>query len=169
MVTSSSGTGERGLPREILPGLGDRWRILFQGGRFGDRGMVFPVTAGKDDTWINRLQPTAPRSYNLKNVPCSTTGSFYRAFTAEQAYELASRFELHYTPKKASWLKMAEVELSVISKQCLDRRIPDQRTLEKEVSALVEERNRTSATVHWNFTKNNARQKLERHYVTNLN
>jgi hypothetical protein len=64
---------------------------------------------------------------------------------------------------------MAEVELSVISKQCLDRRIPDQQTLKKEVSALVEERNRTNATVHWNFTKNNARQKLERHYTTNQN
>jgi hypothetical protein len=100
------------------------------------------------------------------NLSTHTPGSFYRAFKAEQAYELASRFELHYTPKKASWLNMAEVELSVISKQCLDRRIPDQQTLKKEVSALVEARNQTNATVHWNFTKNNARQKLERHYST---
>ena len=103
------------------------------------------------------------------NLNTHSPSSFYEVFAAPEAFALAQRFEMAYTPKKASWLNMAEVELSVISKQCLDRRIPDQQTLKKEVFALIKERNRANATVHWNFSKNNARQKLERHYITNHN
>ena len=103
------------------------------------------------------------------NLSTHNPGSFYKVFSPEEAYKLASRFEFHYTPKKASWLNMAEIELSVISKQCLDRRIATQEELKNEVYALVEERNRIKATVNWNFTKNKARQKLERHYPTTMN
>ncbi len=103
------------------------------------------------------------------NLSTHNPGSFYKVFSPEEAYKLASRFEFHYTPKKASWLNMAEIELSVISKQCLDRRIATQEELKNEVYALVEERNRIKATVNWSFTKNKARQKLERHYPTTIN
>jgi hypothetical protein len=103
------------------------------------------------------------------NLSTHNPGSFYKVFSPEEAYKLASRFEFHYTPKKASWLNMAEIELSVISKQCLDRRIATQEQLKKEVYALVEERNRTKATVKWIFTKTKARQKLQRHYPTSIN
>jgi hypothetical protein len=100
------------------------------------------------------------------NLSTHNPGSFYKILSPEQAYSLSSRFEFHYTPKKASWLNMAEIELSVISKQCLDRRIATQEKLQKEVYALVKERNRNKASVNWEFTKNNARQKLEKHYPT---
>lgn len=103
------------------------------------------------------------------NLSTHNPGSFYKIFSPEQAYELSSRFEFHYTPKKASWLNMAEIELSVISKQCLDRRIATQEQLKNEVYALVEERNRTQTTVNWSFSKTKARQKLERHYPTITN
>jgi hypothetical protein len=103
------------------------------------------------------------------NLNTHNPGSFYKILTPEQAYDLSSRFEFHYTPKKASWLNMAEIELSVISKQCLNRRIATQEQLKNEVSALVEERNRIKATVNWSFTKTKARKKLERHYQTIIN
>ena len=103
------------------------------------------------------------------NLNTHNPGSFYKIFSPEQAYDLSSRFEFHYTPKKASWLNMAEIELSVISKQCLNRRIATQEQLKKEVYALVEERNRIKATVNWSFTKTKARNKLERHYPTIIN
>jgi hypothetical protein len=103
------------------------------------------------------------------NLSTHNPGSFYKVFSPEEAHKLASRFEFHYTPKKASWLNMAEIELSVISKQCLDRRIATQEELKREVYALVEERNRIKATVNWSFTKTKARQKLERHYPTITN
>ena len=71
-----------------------------------------------------------------------------------------------YTPKKASWLNMAEeIELSILSKQCLDRRISDIKTFSKEVYAWASQRDRRKATVSWQFTKNDAREKLDRHYL----
>jgi hypothetical protein len=103
------------------------------------------------------------------NLNTHNPGSFYKILSPEQAYDLSSRFEFHYTPKKASWLNMAEIELSVISKQCLNRRIATQEQLKNEVSALVEERNRIKATVNWSFTKTKARKKLVRHYPTIIN
>ena len=93
-----------------------------------------------------------------------SAGSFYEAFPPQEAYRLSQRFEMHYTPKKGSWLNMAELELAVFAKQCLDRRIGDQDTLRREVLALEQERNRSRATVHWSFTQQDARRKLQRHY-----
>ena len=74
-----------------------------------------------------------------------------------------------YTPKKASWLNIAEIELSALSKQCLDRRIDGIKTLSKEVYAWSDQRNRQKATVNWQFTKNDAREKLNRHYHIIIN
>ena len=73
-----------------------------------------------------------------------------------------------YTPKHASWLNMAEIELSAFSKQCLNRRIDSQEKLEKEVLALTDERNKKRIKITWQFTTTVARQKLQRHY-TNIN
>jgi len=103
------------------------------------------------------------------NLSTHNPGSFYKVFCPQEAHKLASRFEFHYTPKKASWLNMAEIELSVISKQCLDRRIATQEELKREVYALVDKRNKIKATLKWSFTKTRARQKLERHYPTTTN
>ena len=98
------------------------------------------------------------------NLNTHNPGSFYQAFTPEQAFALAQRFEMHYTPTKASWLNMVEIELSVLSKQCLDRRIADIDTLAREVLAWTDERNTKRATVHWQFTKDHARDKFSKFY-----
>jgi hypothetical protein len=98
------------------------------------------------------------------NLNTHTAGSFYDALPPDNAFKLAKRFEYHYTPKKGSWLNMAEIELSALSKQCLDRRIAEMKWLIEEVSAWEQDRNAISATVRWRFNKDNARVKLQRHY-----
>jgi len=98
------------------------------------------------------------------NLNTHTYGSFYENFEAEKARSLKNRFEFHYTPKKASWLNMAEIELSALSRQCLDRRIGYVETLERESKAWELERNRKKIKIQWRFTTNNAREKLKRHY-----
>jgi hypothetical protein len=98
------------------------------------------------------------------NLNTHTAGSFYDALPPDDAFKLAKRFEYHYTPRKGSWLNMAEIELSALSKQCLDRRISDMKWLIDEVSAWEQERNAIGATVRWRFNKDNARVKLQRHY-----
>jgi hypothetical protein len=98
------------------------------------------------------------------NLNTHTAGSFYEALPPEEAFTLAKRFEYHYTPKKGSWLNMAEIELSALSKQCLDRRIADMKKLSDEVGSWERDRNEIGATVIWIFNKDKARVKLQRHY-----
>ena len=98
------------------------------------------------------------------NLNTHNPGSFYTIMPPTEAYAFGQRFEMIYTPKKASWLNMAEIEFSVLSRQCLNRRIGDQETLEQEVLAWAEERNQKSATVHWQFTMDKARDKFKRFY-----
>jgi hypothetical protein len=96
------------------------------------------------------------------NLNTHTPGSFYEAFSAEEAFALAECFEMHYTPKKASWLNMAEIEISAIARQCLDRRIATEERLAREIASYSAQRQ--GVTLRWRFTKNDARQKLARHY-----
>lgn len=96
------------------------------------------------------------------NLNTHTPGSFYEAFSAEEAFALASCFEMHYTPKKASWLNMAEIEISAIPRQCLDRRIDSEERLAREIASYSISRQGSKLT--WRFTKNDAREKLARHY-----
>jgi hypothetical protein len=98
------------------------------------------------------------------NLNTHTPGSFYEVLPAAEAFALAQRFEPHYTPKKGSWLNMAEIEFAALSKQCLDRRIPEVETLRGEVEAWAERRNQAKKTVQWKFRQPDARQKLHRHY-----
>lgn len=98
------------------------------------------------------------------NLNTHTAGSFYKHLPAAEAFALAERFEPHYTPKKGSWLNMAEVEISVIARQCLGRRIESRERMGEEVGALVGERNAAGARVRWQFTPSAAREKLRRHY-----
>jgi hypothetical protein len=99
------------------------------------------------------------------NLNTHSASSFYEAFSPEEAFKLAKKFEFHFTPKKGSWLNMAEIELSALSRQCLNRRIGDINILHKEVAAWENERNRARTTVRWQFGKNKAREKLHRHYL----
>ena len=98
------------------------------------------------------------------NLNTHNPSSFYELFDAPEAFALSQRFEMAYTPKKASWLNMAEIELSALSKQCLDRRIAQRRILTKEVLTWSAKRNRLQTKITWQFTKSKAREKLGRLY-----
>jgi len=100
----------------------------------------------------------------LDNLNTHNASSFYETFDPEEARRLTERFEFHYTPKHGSWLNMAETELSILFRQCLDKRIPDQTTLKKQVANWEIQRNNNQSTIDWQFTINNARVKLKRLY-----
>jgi transposase len=100
----------------------------------------------------------------LDNLNTHTPAAFYLAFEPEEARRLVNRFEFHFTPKHGSWLNMAEIELSVLSRRCINRRIPDEQTLQHEVSAWVDDRNSKVVKVDWRFTTADARIKLKRLY-----
>jgi hypothetical protein len=100
------------------------------------------------------------------NLNTHKPASLYEAFAAAEARRLVERFEWHYTPKHGSWLDMAESELSVLSSQCLDRRISDKQSLIDEVDAWQNRRNKNHAKADWQFTTADARVKLKRLYPT---
>lgn len=100
----------------------------------------------------------------LDNLNTHTPAAFYLAFEPEEARRLVNRFEFHFTPKHGSWLNMAEIELSVLSRQCINRRIPDEQTLSQEVRAWVNDRNSKFVKVDWRFSTADARIKLKRLY-----
>ena len=114
---------------------------------------------------LSELYPQAKKIHLIQdNLNTHNPSSFYETFSPNSAFELSERFEMIYTPKKASWLNMAEIEFSALSKQCLDRRIPDIKYLEKEVMAWIQERNNKSVIINWQFTKNHARIKFDKQY-----
>jgi hypothetical protein len=102
----------------------------------------------------------------MDNLNTHTRGSLYEAFPPAEAKRLADRLELHYTPKHGSWLNIAEIELSVLGRQCLHRRIPDATTLATELVAWESAHNQRRAPVHWQFTTADARTKLATLYPT---
>ena len=102
----------------------------------------------------------------LDNLSTHTPAALYESFPAEEARRILRRLEFHYTPKHASWLNMVEIEIGVLKGQCLDRRIGDQRTLVREVSAWQRARNKTKARVRWMFDVSKAREKLGKLYPT---
>ena len=97
----------------------------------------------------------------MDNLNTHKLASFYEAFEPEEAHRLSRRFEIHYTPKHGSWLNMAEIELSALVRQCLNRRIPDQDILDAEAQAWTKERNQQVVKVDWRFTTTDARTKLK--------
>ena len=98
------------------------------------------------------------------NLNTHKSTSLYKAFETDEADRIAEKLEFHYTPKHGSWLNMAEIEFSVLRRQCLSRRIPDQETLKREVQAWQDRRNQQRATVNWRFTTQDARIKLKKLY-----
>ena len=92
--------------------------------------------------------------------------SFYEAFSEDEAKKILEKIEFHYTPKHASWLNAAEIEINVMDIQCTDRRIPDIKTLSKEVDAWMHRRNKNKKKINWKFTKNIADEKMSKHYVS---
>ncbi len=122
--------------------------------------------------WATEVQQLVERQYPeadrirlvCDNLNTHGIGSLYEAFPPEQARRLASRLELHYTPKHGSWLNIAEIELSALTLQCLDRRIPDLETLREETHQWEQRRNAAQKGVDWQFSTHDARIKLKRLY-----
>ena len=98
------------------------------------------------------------------NLNTHKPSSLYKAFPPAEARRIAEKIEFHYTPKHGSWLNMAEIELSVLSRQCLSRRIADQDALKHEIQKWQTQRNEQSATMKWQFTTDDARIKLNKLY-----
>lgn len=103
------------------------------------------------------------------NLNTHTAACLYEAFAPEEARRIAQKIEWHYTPEHGSWLNMAETELSVLSRQCLNRRIGDAATLAREVAVWQEQRNQAQATIRWQFTTSDARIKLRQLYPVLVN
>src|SRR5262245_2714081 len=122
--------------------------------------------------WANAIQARLEHSYPeaervrlvCDNLNTHAIGSLYEAFPPEKARELVNRLEIYHTPKHGSWLNIAEIELSALTGQCLDRRIPDIETLRTETSTWEQRRNARHQGVDWQFTTQNARIKLKRLY-----
>ena len=100
----------------------------------------------------------------MDNLNTHVGASLYKTFRPEEAKRIMDRINFHYTPKHGSWLNMAEIELSILSRQCLDARIPDQLNLKTKVNAWVDKRNKIAQPMEWRFTTQDARIKLKRLY-----
>ncbi len=122
--------------------------------------------------WAHEIKELLDRDYPsakkvilvCDNLNTHKTASFYEAFEPQEARRLIQRLEIHHTPKHGSWLDIAEIELSVFTRQCLDRRIPDVDTLRTEAKAWYRDRNAKQKSVDWQFTTDKARIKLKRLY-----
>ncbi len=126
---------------------------------------------------VDEAYPEVPVVRVVLDNPVSSTGqalnthrtaSLYETFPAAEARRIAKRLEFHYTPKHGSWLNMAEIEFSVLSRCCLRQRLPDEEALQREVRALVRERNAAKATINWRFNTQDARTKLHRLYPSDF-
>jgi transposase len=169
-------------PIPMQPGQPERFDYEYKRGGVADLFMLFEPLAGKRHIEItdqrrrvewaevmrivsDELYPEAEKIVVvLDNLNTHVGAAFYLAFEPQEARRLVERFELHYTPKHGSWLNMAEIELSALTRQCLDRRIPDKDTLMSEVKAWEDQRNSEVIKVHWQFTTADARTKLKSLY-----
>lgn len=169
-------------PIPTRPGEPERFDYEYKRGGVADLFMLFEPLAGKRHIEItdqrrrvewaevmrivsDELYPEAEKIVVvLDNLNTHVGAAFYLAFEPQEARRLVERFELHYTPKHGSWLNMAEIELSALTRQCLDRRIPDKDTLMSEVKAWEDQRNSEVIKVHWQFTTADARTKLKSLY-----
>lgn len=128
---------------------------------------VVPVLIGRD-VIQQLLDVDYPQANKVKllcdNLNTHNIASLYKAFPASEAHRLARRLEIYHTPRNGSWLNIAEIELSVLSQQCLARRIPTSEKLASELNAWQKKRNQTASKVIWRFTTQDARIKLKHLY-----
>ena len=116
---------------------------------------------------LEHVYPTARRVHLvMDNLNTHFRSCFEEVLGVSAARRLLRRVEFHYTPKHASWLNMAEIEIGVLTRQCLDRRMPDRLTLSREVGAWQKRRNAARCTIEWSFTRQDADRKLSHHYVS---
>ena len=166
----------------VQPGKAERFDYEYKRGGVADLFMLFEPLAGKRHIeitdqrrrieWAEAMRIVADELYPdaekivvvLDNLNTHVLAAFYLTFAPCEARRLIERFEFHYTPKHGSWLNMAEIELSALVRQCLDRRIPDKDSLIREVKAWEDQRNSEVVKVHWQFTTADARIKLKNLY-----
>ncbi len=188
--TSKQQVKETRLPRPPRPGSAVAYDYEYERNGVSNLFMLFAPLEGwrrvgvtdrrtKVD-WAHQVKKLVDEDYPDKDRivlvmdnPVSSTGqalnthhpaSLYEAFEPMEARRIAERLEIHYTPKHGSWLNMAEIEIGVLARQCLDRRIPDQEVLRREVDAWQNQRNRDMVRVDWRFTTDDARIKLKSLY-----
>ena len=180
--TSKQLVKETRLPRPARPGASGVYDYEYERNGVSNLFMLFAPLEGwrrvevtnrrtKAD-WARVVQQLVDLDYPDKdrivlvmdNLNTHHPASLYAAFPPEEARRIAERLEIHYTPKHGSWLNMAEIELGVLTRQCLDRRIPDQKTLQQETQAWQGPRNRNTIRVDWRFTTKDARIKLKSLY-----
>lgn len=118
------------------------------------------IKAMLDDRYPNAIKVRLV----MDNLNTHDVASLYETFPPHEAHRLAQRLEIHYTPKHGSWLNIAEIELSALNGQCLQRRIPNIESMRREISAWQRHRNTRGAPIHWRFTTEDARIKLFRLY-----
>lgn len=131
--------------------------------------LVLPQRTKKEYTaFCQALVALYPKAITIQlvqdNLNTHNASAFYEHLPAAEAFALAQKFAFHYTPKAASWLNMIEIEFSVLSRQCLNRRIARIDVLREEVLTLVNARSKQKIKIHWQFSLENARTKLNRHY-----
>lgn len=171
-------------PLPVRPGSRGKYDSEYMRGGVANLFMCFEPLAGVRHVQVTQRKTSIDFAHFLKqisdtwyvqvdqivlvcdNLSTHTPAALYEAFTPTEAHRLARRFEWHYTPKHGSWLNVAEMELSVLARQCLDRRIPNEATLIREVGVWEQHRNASVVKVHWQFTTADARIKLTRLYPT---
>ena len=179
--TSKQHTKETRIPLPMRPGEPEIFDFEYERNGVSNLFMLFAPLAGwrhvkvtdrhtKID-WAHLIKELVDNHFPDKkiilvmdNLNTHKLGSLYAAFEPEEARRIAKRLEIHYTPKHGSWLDMAEIEIGVLSRQCLNRRIPDQETLRTEINAWQEQRNQKAVCVNWRFTAEDARIKLKSLY-----
>ena len=180
--TSKQLVGETRTPLPGGPGREARYDHEYKRNGVANLFMIFEPLAGKrrvkvterrtKKDWadcvremVDEMYPEAERIVLvMDNLNTHTPASLYEAFPANEAKRIADRLEIHYTPKHGSWLDMAEIELGILGRQCLDRRIDNAETLTREVASWESQRNAAEAKVNWQFNTDDARIRLKKLY-----
>ena len=158
---------DKRTPIPAKPGTAARYDTEYERNGVSNVFMFFEPLQGKRVVEVTDQRTAIDWAHQIRNlVDVHTGASLYKAFEPKEARRILEKLEIHYTPKHGSWLNMAEIELSILSRQCMDRRIPDQETLKKEILAWQEKRNAIARTMEWRFTTEDARIKLKKLYPT---
>lgn len=184
--TTKQLTKETRKPRRTQPGRAARYDYEYRRNGVSNVFMFFEAFKGKryikvterrtKVDWAIQIKDLLDNHYPeaekvvlvMDNLNTHKGASLYETFPPAEARRLLERLEIHYTPKHGSWLNIAEIELRILSGQCLKRRIPDSPTLKREITEWQKQRNGLNAKVDWQFTNENARIKLKRLYPTLL-
>lgn len=173
---------ETRIPLPMMPGQPEKYDYEYERKGVNNVFMVFEPLTGERHVsvtdhrtkvdWAKCIKDIVDTHYPeadkitvvMDNLNTHKPSSLYQAFSPEEAHRLLNKLEFHYTPKHGSWLNMAEIEFSVLSRQCLDCRIPDQATLKQKVTEWERARNGRVVKANWQFKTEDARIKLKRLY-----